>query len=106
MLRRFAKTPLARAVAALPRERVRLRGLMSIPEPADDRLAQRGPHRMLRELLENMPEELILDAQLFQAFRTARHVKRVQIVNGLRPGELTRALAGEDVGTVIEKEVA
>jgi isopentenyl phosphate kinase len=27
-------------------------------------------------------------------------------VNGLRPGELARALAGEDVGTVITKEVA
>lgn len=60
----------------------------------------------LEALLADLPEELILDAQLFQAFRTSRHVKRVQIVNGLRPGELTRALAGEDVGTVIEKEVA
>jgi molybdenum storage protein len=50
-----------------------------------------------------MPEELILDRQLFAAWRTSRHVKRVQIVNGLKPGQLTRALAGEDVGTVIEK---
>ncbi|EHR68985.1 pyridoxal phosphate enzyme, YggS family [Burkholderiales bacterium JOSHI_001] len=41
--------PLAQAVAALPR--VRLRGLMAIPEPAGDLAAQRGPHRALRELL-------------------------------------------------------
>jgi hypothetical protein len=41
----------ARAVAALPAERVRLRGLMSIPEPADSINAQRAPHRALRELL-------------------------------------------------------
>jgi len=40
---------LARAVAALPR--LRLRGLMAIPEPAADPLAQRAPHRALRELL-------------------------------------------------------
>lgn len=40
---------LARAVAALPR--LRLRGLMSIPEPADDAQAQRPPHAALRELL-------------------------------------------------------
>ena len=40
---------LARAVAALPR--VRLRGLMAIPEPADGAAAQRAPHRALRELL-------------------------------------------------------
>ena len=39
----------ARAVAALPR--VRLRGLMALPEPASSPAAQRAPHRALRELL-------------------------------------------------------
>ena len=39
----------ARTVAALPR--LRLRGLMAIPEPAGDLAAQRAPHRALRELL-------------------------------------------------------
>ena len=43
---------LAQAVAALPRERVVLRGLMAIPEPAADVEAQRAPHRALRQLLE------------------------------------------------------
>ena len=42
---------LAAAVAALPRERVRLRGLMAIPEPATGDKAQRRPHRALREML-------------------------------------------------------
>jgi PLP dependent protein len=42
---------LARAVAALPRERVRLRGLMAIPEPSTDPDAQRAPHRRLAQLL-------------------------------------------------------
>jgi PLP dependent protein len=42
---------LARAVAALPADRVRLRGLMAIPEPASDFAAQRVPHRALRELM-------------------------------------------------------
>jgi len=41
----------AAAVAALPADKVRLRGLMAIPEPAADGLAQRAPHRALRELL-------------------------------------------------------
>jgi pyridoxal phosphate enzyme (YggS family) len=45
---------LALAVDALPRERVVLRGLMAIPEPADDFSAQRVPHRALRELLAAM----------------------------------------------------
>ncbi len=42
---------LAQAVHALPRERVRLRGLMSIPEPASGIEAQRVPHRQLHGLL-------------------------------------------------------
>jgi pyridoxal phosphate enzyme (YggS family) len=42
---------LARAVAGLPRERIVLRGLMAIPEPAGDEAAQRAPHRALRELM-------------------------------------------------------
>lgn len=40
--------PLAQAIAALPR--IRLRGLMAIPEPADSFDAQRVPFRQLREL--------------------------------------------------------
>ena len=39
----------ARAVAGLPR--LVLRGLMAIPEPVDDPVARRAPHRALRELL-------------------------------------------------------
>jgi pyridoxal phosphate enzyme (YggS family) len=42
--------PLARAVAALPR--LRLRGLMSIPEPVPGLEAQRRPHRRLHELFD------------------------------------------------------
>ena len=41
---------LAEAVAALPRERIELRGLMAIPEPAEDLATQRVPHRALFEL--------------------------------------------------------
>jgi pyridoxal phosphate enzyme (YggS family) len=40
------------AIAALPR--LRLRGLMSIPEPAGSVEAQRAPHRELRELFERL----------------------------------------------------
>jgi molybdenum storage protein len=58
----------------------------------------------LAELSASMPDELILDRLLFTAWKSARHVKRVQIVNGLQPGNVRRALAGEDVGTVITKD--
>src|SRR5581483_11142294 len=59
------------------------------------------PRTTLAELRANMPEELCIDKQLLDAWVTSRHVQRVQIVNGLKKGQLTRALQGEDVGTVI-----
>ena len=43
---------LAAAVSTLPR--LRLRGLMSIPEAVEGFEAQRAPHRRLRELLESL----------------------------------------------------
>ena len=42
----------AQAVAALPR--VKLRGLMAIPEPTEDVAAQRRPYRALRVLLDQL----------------------------------------------------
>jgi pyridoxal phosphate enzyme (YggS family) len=50
-----AALALAREVALLPR--LKLRGLMAIPEPAGDLAAQRVPHRALRKLLEAMNGE-------------------------------------------------
>ena len=53
---------LARAVAALAPQRLRLRGLMAIPEPAAGVEAQRAPHHALRELLTTLQREgLALD---------------------------------------------
>jgi pyridoxal phosphate enzyme (YggS family) len=55
-----ALATLARQVAALPG--LTLRGLMSIPEPADDPVAQRVPHRELARLLHGLVAEgLALD---------------------------------------------
>ncbi|HKT93883.1 MAG TPA: YggS family pyridoxal phosphate-dependent enzyme [Paraburkholderia sp.] len=50
----------AKQIAALPN--LRLRGLMSIPEPETSLEAQRAPHRQLRELFETLRAEgLALD---------------------------------------------
>lgn len=61
-------------------------------------------HTTLSALMANLPEELILDRALFTTWQRARHIKHIQIVNGLVPGQLTQALAGEPVGTIIVKE--
>jgi len=34
----------------------------------------------------------------------ARHIREIQFVNGLKPGQLTAALNGEPVGSVIYRE--
>ena len=57
----------------------------------------------LEELIAKPPAENILDEELFRTWHEAKNTKRVVIVNGLVPGQLTRALDGEDVGTVITK---
>ena len=62
------------------------------------------PKITLAELIANPPAENILDEELYRTWAEAKNIKRVVIVNGLKPGQLTRALAGEDVGTVITKE--
>ncbi len=71
------------------------------PKRHDD--AKLIPSITLEALLENLPEELVVDKQLFTCWKLARHVEEVQIVNGLKPGMLQRALDGEKVGTVITK---
>jgi molybdenum storage protein len=43
----------------------------------------------------------ILEFAMLDLLKDARHVREVQVVNGLVPGNLTRALAGEHVGTII-----
>ena len=44
----------AQAVAALPPERIRLRGLMAIPRPSDDAAGRRRPFAALRTLMDGL----------------------------------------------------
>ena len=46
-------------------------------------------------------QDSILEFPMLDLLASARNVRDVQIINGLVPGNLTRALAGEHVGTII-----
>lgn len=46
-------------------------------------------------------DALPFDRALLEVMAAARHIERVQIVNGLVPGRLTAALRGEHVGTIV-----
>src|SRR5262245_8643161 len=60
-----------------------------IPEITVDELFARGLH------------DSIVEFPVFDLMRQARHVRSVQVINGLVPGNITKALAGEHVGTII-----
>jgi molybdenum storage protein len=68
--------------------------------------AKRFTKISLAELLPRLPDDNILDRELFHAWSRAKNLRRITIVNGLVPGQLTRAVYGDDVGTVIVKEPA
>jgi molybdenum storage protein len=53
------------------------------------------------ELIARQPPTLPIDRAILDLLPRAKLVKEVQIINGLVPGNLTRALAGEHVGTRI-----
>jgi molybdenum storage protein len=48
---------------------------------------------------------LPFDHALLEVMATARHIDRVQVVNGLVPGRLTAALRGQHVGSIIHTGV-
>lgn len=56
------------------------------------------------ELLKLDDNDLILERSVLEHLNRARHVRAVRVVNGLEPGALTRALAGENVGTLIQQD--
>lgn len=54
-----------------------------------------------RELLEGHFDDLIVEPIVLENMLAAKHMKQIQIINGLERGNLTKALAGEHVGTII-----
>ncbi len=56
-----------------------------------------------KELLARDLPDLVLERVVIEYLARARFCHELQIVNGLKPGLVTRALEGEDVGTIIYK---
>src|SRR5215468_4901202 len=61
--------------------------------------------KLLRETsaaeLAKLKGTLPVDRALLEVMANARHIERVQVVNGLVPGRLTAALRGQHVGSII-----
>jgi molybdenum storage protein len=65
--------------------------------PDAEFIAEIGAGELLRRPLATLPIEPVV----LELITRARLARRIRIVNGLVPGNLTRALAGEAVGTLI-----
>ena len=55
----------------------------------------------MSELIDRDFDELVIERKVLEMMRSARSAKTIQIINALVPGNITRALAGEHVGTII-----
>jgi len=70
-------------------------------DPKKDANATHIPRISVQELLARDLDDLIVERAVLELMLSARNVREIQFVNGLKPGQLTAALDGEPVGTVI-----
>ena len=59
------------------------------------------PKISVDEIKERGLADSILEFAMLDLLKSARHIREVQVINGLVNGNLTRALAGDHVGTII-----
>jgi molybdenum storage protein len=78
------------------------RGLFT-NDPKKDPGAEFIPRITVSELIERRLDDLILERPCLEILQNSQVLDHVQIVNGLERGNLTAALAGEPVGTIITK---
>ncbi len=70
-------------------------------DPKKDRNAKFIPKISIDELEQLDLGDVVLERTVFQLMKNARNRRSVQVINGLKKGNLTRALNGEPVGTII-----
>jgi molybdenum storage protein len=70
-------------------------------DPKKNKSAKHIPRIGAKELLALDLPDLVLERIVIEYLARARFCKELQIINGLERGMITRALAGEDVGTII-----
>src|SRR5262245_56564484 len=73
-------------------------------DPKKNKKAEHIPRVTVKELLERNLPDLVVERVVLEYMQRSRFCTELQIVNGLVPGTVTRALEGEDVGTVIVRE--
>lgn len=70
-------------------------------DPKKDRNATFIPHITVEELEALNLDDIVVEHSVLDLMKNAEHRRTIQVINGLAPGNLTRALNGEPVGTII-----
>ncbi len=58
-----------------------------------------------KELLDRDQDDLVIERVVLELLTRAQNMKQLQVINGTKAGNITRALNGEHVGTIIYKDV-
>lgn len=70
-------------------------------DPKKDPKAEHIPRISVQELLARDLDDLVVERAVLELMLKARNIHEIQFVNGLKSGQLTAALDGAPVGTVI-----
>jgi molybdenum storage protein len=70
-------------------------------DPKKNPSATHIPRITARELVERGLPDVVVERSVIEYLPRAQWCKELQIVNGLKPGQVLAALRGEDVGTII-----
>ena len=62
------------------------------------------PKISAKELIEKDLEDVVVERMLIELLCRTQNIKQVQIINGLQKGNITKALNGEHVGTIIYQD--
>jgi molybdenum storage protein len=70
-------------------------------DPKKDPKATHIPRISVQELLARDFNDLVVERAVLDLMLKARNISEIQFVNGLKPGQLSAALDGEPVGTIV-----
>ncbi len=57
-----------------------------------------------RDLMEKDQDDLVVERPCLEIIQNSEVIESIQVINGMVPGNITKALAGEHVGTIIYRQ--
>jgi len=73
-------------------------------DPKKNPKAEFIPKIGAKDLIERDQDDLVIERPCLEIIQNSEVIDSVQVINGLVPGNITKALAGEHVGTIIYRQ--